>query len=180
MTGETELLHALADKQAITEIIHLYCRGIDRTDRALLLSLFHPDSTHKHGAFSGRSVDFIDRALGTVSGLRTTSHLIGNIVIELDGDTALTEAYYFVHHRVPGSSGQPQDDEDYLAQGRYIDRFERREGNWRIAHRTGVWDWRRWEKASDRGFYDMPASQRGARWPDDEIYARKRPAAPKD
>ena len=170
MQDRDAALQALLDKQAITDIIHLYCRGIDRVDQALLRSLFHPDSTHKHGAFSGRSADFIDIAIEQIRKYRGTTHQIGNIIIRLDGNVAYSEAYYFVHHRVPAASGNPADDEDYLAHGRYIDRYEKRDGAWRIAHRNGVWDWRIWRKASDRGFYELPDDQRSRRGRDDLAY----------
>ena len=170
MSDTDPLLRELLDKQAITEVIHLYCRGIDRVDCDMLRGLFHRDSTHKHGAFSGRSHDFIELAVEQVSKLRSTTHQIGNVLIRLDGDTAYTEAYYFVHHRVPAPSGLPADDEDYLAHGRYIDRFERRDGIWKISHRNGIWDWRIWRKASDRGFYDLPEEQRSRRGRGDLCY----------
>src|SRR5438477_89804 len=35
-------LETLAAKQAITEVIYRYCRGLDRMDRALALSVWHP------------------------------------------------------------------------------------------------------------------------------------------
>ena len=60
--------------------------------------------------------------------------------------------------------------EDVLIGGRYIDRFERRDGVWRIIQRTGVHDWRRYEAPADHGFYQTPPAQRGRRNRDDQVY----------
>ena len=57
--------------------------------------------------------------------------------------------------------------------GRYVDRFERRDGVWRIAYRQGVNEWMRYEAASDRGFFDRPASERGRRDRSDPVYRRE-------
>ena len=48
------------DKQAITEIIYRYCRGLDRMDRELTLSCWHEGGTDDHGAlFSGTADEFV-------------------------------------------------------------------------------------------------------------------------
>ena len=55
-------------------------------------------------------------------------------LLDLDGDTAHTETYYqFV--------GRNRDESIWIAGGRYIDRFERRAGTWKIALRTNVIEW---------------------------------------
>jgi len=56
--------------------------------------------------------------------------------------------------------------------GRYVDRFERRDGVWKIAERQGVNEWLRYEAASDRGFWDGSADQRGCRDRSDPVYQR--------
>lgn len=38
-------LQELLDKQAITEVLHQYCRGADRCDEELMMSCYHPDAT---------------------------------------------------------------------------------------------------------------------------------------
>lgn len=42
-------------------------------------------------------------------------------------------------------------DEDVFVGGRYIDKFERRDGEWKIAKRQGVHDWFRFEPANEKG-----------------------------
>ncbi len=132
-------LQSLLDKQEIQEVLHKYCRAIDRCDEELLRSVYHPDAIDIHGTFRGLASEFIPHAM---AGLRrhysATSHCIGNILIELDGDVAFVETYLTAWHVSTNENGT----EDNLILGaRYVDRFERRDGAWKIAHRTVVGDW---------------------------------------
>ena len=51
---------SLADRQAISDLLLSYCRGIDRLDRELVASCFHSDATDTHGSFQGTIDEFID------------------------------------------------------------------------------------------------------------------------
>ncbi|MFL5296396.1 MAG: nuclear transport factor 2 family protein [Phenylobacterium sp.] len=167
------LLDELESRAEITEVVLRYCRGIDRCDEPMLRACFHPDARHRHGAFQGSSADFCTHALALVAQVEFTHHQLGPVSIELDGDTAYTETYFTALHRfgaVPPPGGQPH--EDRFSGGRYVDRFERRDGVWRIAERRGISEWMRYEAASDRGFYDAPAEQRGRRDRTDPVYRR--------
>ena len=63
-------------------------------------------------------------------------HSLSNVTVEIDGAGAATESYVHVVLRVPAGDGQV----DIVGRGRYLDRFERRDGTWAIAHRTYVSD----------------------------------------
>ncbi len=163
----------LRSRAEIAEVVMRYCRGFDRCDRDMLLSCFHPDATHQHGAFEGRSSDFCAMGLEMVRGLALTHHQLGQISIEIDGERAHVESYFTSYHRfgdTPPPGGNPG--EDRIMGGRYIDRFERRDGGWRIAHRRGVNEWLRYEAPSERGFFDRPPGERGRRDPGDPFYRR--------
>lgn len=41
------------DRSEIWQVLMNYCRGVDRLDRELLLSCYHPDATDDHGIFMG-------------------------------------------------------------------------------------------------------------------------------
>jgi hypothetical protein len=172
-------LEILLSKQAITEVVYRYARAIDRCDEALLRACFHPDSTHEHGEFAGSSADFCGWALDLLSRLTATQHHIGNVLIEVEGDGARSESYWIAYHRIPAQAGGGGlvagrgEETDLFIGGRYLDRFERRGGVWKIARRVGVHDWQRYEPASDGGFYDLPARQRGARGANDRVYEAK-------
>jgi hypothetical protein len=129
-------LRALLDKEAIREASLRYTRGIDRHDDEIASRAYHPDATDDHGFYIGDALGFIKRA-GEVHA-RTFDvhhHYTMNQTIELDGDTAHVETYFLTALR--RKSG-PID----LVGGRYVDRFERREGQWRIGHRTCLVEWR--------------------------------------
>jgi hypothetical protein len=128
----------LLDKQACVELVYRLARAIDRCDEALLRSLFHPDATDDHGVFHGTAAGFADWVMPVLHGMKRTQHCIANVLIEVHGDTAYGESYFTAHHALP----QPEGSDLYMvAAGRYLDRFERRGGPWRIAHRQACYDW---------------------------------------
>ena len=166
-------LDQLASRAEITEVVVRYVRAVDRMDEAMLRSCFHSDSRHRHGAFEGLSADFCSSALEICGRVRATHHQLGPVSIELAGEVAFVETYYTSHHRfgeVAPAGGRAH--EDRIAGGRYVDRFERRDGTWKIAERVGVTEWMRYEPSSDRGFWDGPAEQRGRRDRGDPVYRR--------
>jgi hypothetical protein len=126
----------MQDREAIHSCVQRYARGVDRFDRELLLSAFHPDAMDDHGKFIGLPTEFADWVLNQ----HTTAHLshqhcLFNHVCELDGDAAHAETYFmFV---AMNREGPPWT----VLGGRYVDRFERRDGVWAIAHRVTVRDW---------------------------------------
>jgi 3-phenylpropionate/cinnamic acid dioxygenase small subunit len=168
-------LQGLLDKQEITEVLYRYARACDRADEELMRGCFHPGALHRHGSFNGTSVDFVTFAMKIISASRMTKHLITNVLIDVSGDSACSESHYFAYHRIPRQeAGQ---DQDNFSGGRYVDRFERRQGVWRIIERVGLLDFERFDNAADHGFYGQPAEQRSQRYPADELFARFRYAA---
>jgi hypothetical protein len=173
MAHASLLLDELKSRAEIAEVVMRYCRAFDRCDEAMLRSCFHTDSTHQHGAFNGPSSEFCTMGLELVRGLVLSHHQLGQISIEIDGERAYVESYFTSYHRfgaTPPPGGQAH--EDRILGGRYIDRFERRDGVWKIAHRQGVNEWVRYEAASDRGFFERPERERGKRDRSDPVYRR--------
>lgn len=131
MADETAaLVRELKDRQEIYDCIMRYCRGIDRLDRDMLLSAYHPDAIDDHGPYCGPVPGFADHVFALHYGMQHyTQHHITNHRCELDGDTAHTESYYLfrcLNRAAPFYN---------FSSGRYIDRFERRGGRWAIAAR---------------------------------------------
>ncbi len=88
-------LRELVDRQAIHDVILRYCRGVDRMDRELLLSAYHPDAIDDHGLFVGGPEAFADYFLAFHQSQQSaTQHIITNHSCELDGDTAHCETYW--------------------------------------------------------------------------------------
>ncbi len=163
-------LASLLDREAIREALYRYCRGIDRADEDSLRSAYWPDATDRHGAYNGPATGFIDQALPQLRRHSPRSHIIGNILIELHGSQAAVESAFMALQSSQGRDGQSR--ETFLC-GRYADRFEKREGQWRIAERVVIYDWiderPRPELAQAATLFGRRQPQ-GACAPDDPVY----------
>jgi hypothetical protein len=137
-------LQQLQDREAIKACVLRYCRGADRLDRELMLSAYHPDGIDEHGKFVGGAADFVDWALQQhIDAHLSTQHYVNNHLCELDGDSAHAETYFmFVAMNKRGKILQ-------MNGGRYIDRFERRNGTWGIAYRICLRDWANMDERPD-------------------------------
>jgi hypothetical protein len=133
----TRTVQALADRAEIIDCLTRYARGMDRLDRALARSAYHDDALDDHVGFAGPVDDFLDWAFGYHGTQMRHQHFITNVTIDVAGDVAHTESYYlFV--------GSYADEQLPLTVtgGRYVDRFERRDGRWAIAARACLVEWR--------------------------------------
>ena len=134
--GLTPDLIAFVKEQKARAEIHAcllrYTRGVDRHDRPLMLSAYWPEAYDEHGVAEGVAADFVDWAIGWHSDNQSKhQHIITNSTVELDGDSAHGETYYTFW-------GENREGPPTLAFGRYVDRFQRRNGEWRIVHRVCV------------------------------------------
>lgn len=130
----------LEDKQEIAEVVLRYCRGVDRLDFDLIRSCYHDDGVDHHTGFDGDADSYVAWLKGGLPRLGGTMHMVGNQLIEVDGDLARSETYGTAHHW-----GEPYDDvtRNFTSGFRYVDRMERRDGQWRIAERWAVREWTR-------------------------------------
>jgi hypothetical protein len=155
-----------------------YCPGVDRADAALIRSAFHPDATDSHGELSGTGWELADRLAAEHGKPGAGGHHITNVYIELDdADYARFESYglAFHPHEDAGVGGQLG-----IFAGRYLDRFERRHGDWRIVERRVVNDWSREHLAGDswaRGSSEAGGFAQGARDESDPAYQLFPPTA---
>lgn len=130
-------LQSLLDRQAISDVIYRYCRGLDRMDKSLSLSCWHPGGTDDHAPlYSGTAAGFIEWLWPVHAAMEATRHFVSNITIELEGDRAATESYWYVHLRIPHNDKTY----DLVGEGRYLDAFEKIDDTWAIRHRTSVGD----------------------------------------
>lgn len=128
----------LEDREAIRDCLSRYSRGIDRLDRELLISAYHPDAIDDHGKFIGSPEEFADWAFAMHSSAHLAhQHSIFNQYVELDGDTAHAESYFMFVGVNREGLGPPIS----MSGGRYIDRLEKRAGAWAIATRLCIRDW---------------------------------------
>ncbi|MFN8024961.1 MAG: nuclear transport factor 2 family protein [Acidimicrobiia bacterium] len=164
-------LQELLDKQAVHEVVLRYCRGVDRMDRELVRGCYHADATDEHGTFVGTPDDYIEWAFDAVAKFEVTMHVVANHLCEIDAgdpDLAFAETYGLAYHQ-----GPPADDKrrNFVTGFRFVDRFERRNGEWRIASRVTVREWthqitpdQQWHIKPDRD------GRRGARDRTDAVY----------
>lgn len=142
MTVATPDLATLAAKQAITENMLNYCRAMDRMDRDLALSCWHPGGTDEHTPlFSGSGEAFVEWVWKIHEPMLLTRHVLTNILIEVAGDEAWSESYWTVLLRID------RDGEivDLWSGGRYVDHHRAIDGRWGFVHRRSVHDWDRAE-----------------------------------
>lgn len=168
-----ERLTAYLDKQEIYELSCRYMRGLDRLDSTLLRAQFWEDGWCEYGFFNSDPAAFIDFAISALSEHQANQHLIGNVLIELAGDQAFGEVYFQAYHKVPGEAGW----DDLIIAGRYLDRYERRDGLWKFSYRSERVDWSRSSPTNDPYFDLAPDCLRGAR-SEDAVYRRDNRHAP--
>jgi hypothetical protein len=127
-------LRQLCDRAEIHDCLMRYCRGVDRLDRELVISAYHADALDDHGVVVLPPAEFADWAFSYHSEYQhSTQHAITNVSYDIVGDQAHIESYYtfWADNKIKPNQ---------IAYGRYIDRFERRNGEWRIAARVCVTD----------------------------------------
>ena len=161
------------DKLDCHELVMKLARGIDRCDAELIGSAFWPDATDDHGIFKGAAKDFVPWVLPVLKDMERTSHQICNVLVDVRGERAFGESYFVAYHRIVEDGAA----RDMIAAGRYLDRFEKRGGEWRIAHRQAVYDYTISQPASDADWRQPPMRElieRGRRFGDDRSSVEKR------
>jgi hypothetical protein len=162
-------LEQLLARQDILDCLTRFTRGMDRFDRALFLSAFHADAEIAAGSFVGDPEKLYAWARELhEQGQIATHHNLLNHTCEIQGEVAHTETYYlFV--------GRNRDSSNWIAGGRYIDRFERRGELWKIALRTNVIEWSGMVPTMPLPFADVPdihVNGAASRSHDDPSYQR--------
>ncbi len=141
--GDADMKVLLAHHEVRACIVRL-ARGEDRRDGKAVSSSFWPDATVDFGIFAGSFDDYLAWVVPGAPAVLVTQHLLGQTHIELDGNTALAETHVAAYHRVDMGT----EERDTVLGGRYLDRFEERDGQWRITERTMLYDWSRDDGAS--------------------------------
>jgi len=152
MTGTLE------DREAIRDILAAYAHAIDRRRWGMMERLFHADATFKFGLVEGDWRGFVEQARAIIDPCLATQHQLGQVQFGFEGaDICYTETYMTAMHTIPPgypmTAAFPDKGVIYsgIVAGRYVDRLERRGGpngpEWRIAQRTGLYDWREFRVA---------------------------------
>lgn len=166
---ELARLRAAADRTEIAEVCTRYCRGIDRVQLDVVRDCYHPDATDDHGDYRGDVDGFIAYLPGALAQWAHTTHFVGNITIDLDGDRARVETYALAFHRIGPRGSRPE--RDFVAAIRYVDDFARRDGWWKIAARVVVVDWTRTDPVAEGGWVNDGTFVAGRRDRDDRVFS---------
>lgn len=163
----TELL----DRQQILDLGMTYCRALDRLDPVLLRSVYFDDAQESRGFYEGGPDGFVEYAMNILKAHGANQHMLGQCAIDLEGDVAYGELYFQAFHR----TREKGEDKDFWVGGRYIDRYEKRSGIWKIAYRSELNDWvSNRPAAEDFFFMKNPKALWGARGAADLVNQREK------
>jgi hypothetical protein len=165
-------LQALLDRLAIEDCLARYCHAIDRCDAELLRSVYWPGAIDDHVFWRGEAEAFVEYCMPILKSRDQTMHSLSNILIRIEGSEARVQSYFQAYERAHRKDGTPN---DITMFGRYLDRMEKRGGEWRIAARKVVLDWWRiWDDSADwqRGLFgkQVEVGRRGAADPSAALF----------
>lgn len=126
------------DRAKISECIARLARGEDRRDADLIRASWWPDARYDYGVQSGDFATYLDWVVPGADAIKNTQHVLGQSHIELSRSKAKVETHVISYHRVDYGDG---DEHDTCIGGRYLDLMAERDGEWRIAERTMLYDW---------------------------------------
>lgn len=145
----------IADRFMIQDLMYRWCRAVDRLDKQAMLDIFWPGAIDSHGPYIGHAEGLVEWVLVRHKPIKISSHFLGNMLIEFaTPDLALVETYVRTIQQYPpdgkqslaqltgGAAGDPESAMDMFTSSRYMDHVERRNGEWRVARRDLIQDWK--------------------------------------
>lgn len=135
------VLRELEDRAAVHDLEMRYFFAVDDRDWAAVRACFAPEAHLDYVVFAG-DVDTVVGAIARgLAGVTRTMHHAGNVLVEVDGDTARCETYAVCTHRLGEGDGA----RDRVSAIRYRDQLRRDDAGWRIVRRTVTFVWERLE-----------------------------------
>lgn len=138
-------LQDLLDHHEIRQLLATYCHGCDRGDEVEMAGTYAAESWDDHGPrkMEGRrfSIETVEESLRTTS---LVSHMLGQSLIRVNGNTAGAETYFIATLLYPAKDGgEGEGGGETIGQlgGRYVDTLVRESGRWRISNRVCVREW---------------------------------------
>jgi hypothetical protein len=124
---------SLSQREDICQVYLRYLRGLDRNDMELIRGAFWPDGQINYGVESWAGRDFfVELEQHNLDGIASQTHYITNFTMDIVGDVAHVESYMLALRR-------PRESQTTIVfGGRYVDRLDRRNGEWRIAVREFI------------------------------------------
>jgi hypothetical protein len=134
------VLQELLDKQAIQELIARYSRTLDWVDDAGQAGCYWPDAAIDYGFFKGTAADFVPVVMAVERSTGRRWHLLSSLAVKLtSATTAEGECYGIALGFRREDEAEPYRGNMYG--GRYLDEYEKRDGEWRISSRRYIMDW---------------------------------------
>lgn len=145
------VIQQMLEREKIVGALQTYARGVDRREWTLVASSYHPDAYDDHGGYQGGVPGLLEWLERRHALIEQSMHFLGNCIVDFQTeDTAVAETYCMVYQRYGEEAKETIQTwlgDEPLPPGkrlmaelacRYVDRFERRHGDWRIARRTVV------------------------------------------
>lgn len=174
MSDDKEFLEILKAEHEIRKVLMLYARGSDRKDFDLMRAAYHDDATDNHGPYSGPVDGYFKWAAQHHERYDLLMHIMGNPHIDVEGDVAFTESYCLLLQRLkPEKTYNSEVALHITIACRYVDRFEKRAGAWKIARREVVYEWVKKEWTADQAAPSLGVEsplQFGRRSREDMVY----------
>jgi ketosteroid isomerase-like protein len=147
----------MSDRDVIelNQLAYRYAAAVDACDVDAFLAVFtpdarlrsyHPDAEKPFADLGGHAqLASIPNAMRGM--FRRTAHMMTNHLVETDGDAATGTLLCIARHL----NIDPRDTEVLVVVIRYVDRYERSRGEWRIAERGIHFLWSERHQAVDSG-----------------------------
>ena len=131
-------LKELLDTKACEDVLMRYGRTLDWLDETGHEDCFWPDADIDYGFFKGTGKDWVPLVMEVEAGASRRWHVSTGVVVQVRGESAKSECYGLT---VGTSENELGESVDTMFGGRYLDEFEKRQGQWRISKRTYLADW---------------------------------------
>ncbi len=127
------------DRQAVSDLLVRYAHALDGRDWPTVAACFALDAVFVHpGGRADGPAAIVARARAALAPLDASQHLIGSVLVTVDGDTARAMCYFHAQHvRARAPEGGL-----YVIAGTYRDRLRRQPDGWAITERVQEYTWR--------------------------------------
>ena len=131
-------LQELLDQKACEDVLMRYGRTLDWLDQTGQEECFWPDAEIDYGFFQGSGEEWVPVVMAVESSSVRRWHVSTGVTVQVQGDRAKSECYGLSEGTIENEQGELV---DTIFGGRYLDEFEKRNGQWRISKRTYIADW---------------------------------------
>ncbi len=132
-------IQELLDKSAIEEVLLRYARSLDWIDVETHRTVYWPDADIDYGFFQGKAEDFVDVVIEVERDTQRRWHGSVGTQITIHSETQASAETYGLTASIADRDGEGP--KGNLIGGRYLDEFEKRDGEWRISKRTYLLEW---------------------------------------